>query len=84
MKNRQIKKYGDTWVIKLAPIDHKDYDLHEGDMIDIESSLFLHIQHNGSDCFASSQPSNKSKKQHNHIMSKDKVDVSKLKMREKQ
>ena len=44
MKNRQIKKYGDSWVIKLAPIDHKDYELEEGDMIDLETSLLLHVE----------------------------------------
>lgn len=59
MKNRQIRKYGDTWIIKLSPIDHKDYNLHEGDMIDIESSLLLHIQNK--DCVNPSQPSNKQK-----------------------
>jgi hypothetical protein len=44
MKNRQIRKYGDTWIIKLAPIDSKDYSLKEGDFIDIETALILHTQ----------------------------------------
>lgn len=46
MKNRKIKKYGNAWIIHLAPVDHKDYNLHEGDMIDLESALLLHIEKN--------------------------------------
>jgi len=42
MKNRQIVKYGTSWLIRLAPIDMKDFNLTEGDMIDIESALMLH------------------------------------------
>ena len=36
MRQRIIKKYGDSWVIKLAPIDMKDFDLKDGDEVDIE------------------------------------------------
>lgn len=61
MKNRQIRKYGDTWVIKLAPIDHKDYNLDEGDMIDLESSLLLHVQDKTIDCLPLPQPCHKLK-----------------------
>lgn len=72
MKNRPIKKIGNSWFIRLAQIDVKDYQLQEGDEIDLEPSLFLHIQHNGSDCFASSQPSHKSKKQHTQTRKENK------------
>ena len=47
MKNRPIRKIGNSWFIRLAPVDIKDYNIEEGDEIDIEPSLFLHIQHNG-------------------------------------
>lgn len=38
---RTIKKYGDTWVIKLNPIDAVDFGLEEGDQIDIEDITIL-------------------------------------------
>jgi hypothetical protein len=38
---REIKKYGDTWIIKLNPIDATDYKLVEGDMVDIEELNLL-------------------------------------------
>jgi len=38
---RVIKKYGDTWIIKLDPIDASDYGLAEGDKVDIEDLGFL-------------------------------------------
>lgn len=44
MKNRPIKKIGNSWFIRLAPIDCKDYNLIEGDMIDLEPSLFIYLQ----------------------------------------
>ena len=36
MRKRQIKKYGNTWIIKLVPSDIKDFELQEGDEVDIE------------------------------------------------
>ena len=36
MRKRQIKKYGNTWIIKLVPSDIKDFELKEGDEVDIE------------------------------------------------
>lgn len=36
---REIKKYGDSWIIKLNPIDAKDFDLKEGEEIDIEDMI---------------------------------------------
>ena len=36
VRYRQVKKYGNTWIIKLETIDVKDFDLKEGDMVDIE------------------------------------------------
>jgi len=44
MKNRPIKKIGNSWFIRLAQIDVKDYQLQEGDEIDLESALLLHIE----------------------------------------
>lgn len=39
MKKRQIKKYGNTHAVKLEPSDLKDYDLKEGDELDMELIL---------------------------------------------
>ena len=36
---RTIKKYGKTWVIKLESSDVKDFNLKEGDVVDIEESM---------------------------------------------
>jgi antitoxin component of MazEF toxin-antitoxin module len=44
MKNRPIKKIGNSWFIRLAQIDVKDYQLQEGQDIDLESALLLHTQ----------------------------------------
>lgn len=38
---REIKKYGDTWVIKLNPIDISDFGLVEGDKVDIDDLELL-------------------------------------------
>ena len=39
MRKRTIKKYGNTWVIKLESSDVKDFNLKEGDVVDIEESM---------------------------------------------
>ena len=39
MKKRQIKKYGNTHAVKLETADLKDYNLKEGDELDIEEAL---------------------------------------------
>jgi hypothetical protein len=36
MRKRTIKKYGNTWVIKLETSDVKDFGLIEGDIVDID------------------------------------------------
>lgn len=36
---REIKKYGDTWIIKLNPVDAIDFQLKEGDQVDIEDII---------------------------------------------
>lgn len=41
MRKREIKKYGGTWVIQLAPADIRDFGLREGDKIDIEDLNLL-------------------------------------------
>ena len=41
MRKRIIKKYGNTWVIKLEPSDVKDFGLAEGDSVDIEDLNLL-------------------------------------------
>jgi hypothetical protein len=45
MRNRIIKKIGNSWFIKLSPIDIKDFSLSEGDTIDLESSLYSSYVH---------------------------------------
>lgn len=39
VRYREIKKYGDTWIIKLEPIDAKDFEIKVGDMVDIENAV---------------------------------------------
>lgn len=34
-----IKKYGNTHAVKLEPADIKDYNLKEGDELDLEKTL---------------------------------------------
>jgi uncharacterized membrane-anchored protein len=36
MRKRTIKKYGDTWIIKLDPADVRDFGLVEGDQVDLD------------------------------------------------
>jgi len=36
---REIKKHGNSFVIKLSIYDMQDFELEEGDKIDIETSL---------------------------------------------
>jgi hypothetical protein len=48
MRKRTIKKYGNTWVIKLESSDVKDFELVEGDEVDIdELGLFENRRKNG-------------------------------------
>jgi len=39
MRKRIIKKYGNTWIIKLEATDVKDYKLQIGDEVDLEDIL---------------------------------------------
>lgn len=39
MRKREIKKYGNTFVIKLSPNDLEDLNLKEGDFVDIEEII---------------------------------------------
>jgi len=41
MRLRQIKQYGNTWVIKLEPTDMVDFGLKEGEKVDIEDLFIL-------------------------------------------
>jgi len=41
MRKRKILKYAGMWVIKLAPVDVIDFELVEGDVIDIEDLCLL-------------------------------------------
>lgn len=36
MRKRTIKKYGDTWIIKLDPADVRDFGLVEGDQVNLD------------------------------------------------
>jgi len=44
MRKRKIVKYGGSYSIQLAPVDMKDFNIQEGDEIDIESILV--VDHN--------------------------------------
>lgn len=37
MRKRKIRKYGNTWVIKLDPTDVRDFEFVEGDEVDIDN-----------------------------------------------
>ena len=39
MKKRIIKKYGNTYAVKLEVADIKDYGLKEGDELDLETAI---------------------------------------------
>lgn len=39
MRNRIVKKIGNSWFIKLEPTDIKDFNLKVYDLVDIEDSL---------------------------------------------
>ena len=41
MRKRTIKKYGNTWVIKLDTSDVKDFDLKEGQEVDIDDLALI-------------------------------------------
>ncbi|GBE19380.1 hypothetical protein BMS3Abin17_00103 [archaeon BMS3Abin17] len=41
MRKRKIKQYGNTWVIKLETSDVKDFELEEGDEVDIDDLNLL-------------------------------------------
>lgn len=45
MRKRKIMKYAGMWVIKLLPADVKDFELAEGDEVDIEDLGLLQINH---------------------------------------
>ncbi len=38
-KYRRIKRYAGVWTIKLEPIDIEDYELQEGDEVNIEDII---------------------------------------------
>ncbi len=40
-RKRQIKRYGNTWVIKLSPSDVIDFGLVENDVVDIDDLNLL-------------------------------------------
>jgi hypothetical protein len=44
MRKRFIKKYGNTWIIKLELSDIFDYDLQEGDIVDVEDILKIKLK----------------------------------------
>ena len=43
---RTIKKYGDTWVIKLMPLDAVDLELNIGDEVDVEDMVIIRRKKN--------------------------------------
>lgn len=44
MRIRTIKKYGDSWVIKLDPSDVRDFQLIEGDKVDIDDLSLIKMK----------------------------------------
>jgi len=49
MRRREIKKYGDSFVIKLFPIDIQDFNLSVGDTVDIEDLVKTTIKKGGNE-----------------------------------
>jgi hypothetical protein len=43
MRKRKIIKYGNTWVIKLDTTDINDFELIEGDIVDIDDLCLLEV-----------------------------------------
>ena len=43
MRIREIKKYGNTYVIKLSPDDLKDLNLKENDSVDIDKIIKIEV-----------------------------------------
>jgi len=41
MRKRKIGKYGNSWVIKLTPVDVKDFGIVEGDQVDIDDLCLI-------------------------------------------
>jgi len=41
-RNRTIRKVGNSWFIKLNPIDILDYELKEGDIVNVEDCLVIY------------------------------------------
>ena len=42
MRHRIVKKIGNSWFIRLNPIDLVDFALSEGDTLDIEDCLIVY------------------------------------------
>jgi len=38
---RKIKKWGNSWVIVLAPADVRDFEMNDGDLADISDVMIL-------------------------------------------
>lgn len=41
MRLREVRKIGNSWFIKLDPADVKDFNLDEGNKMDIEDILII-------------------------------------------
>jgi antitoxin component of MazEF toxin-antitoxin module len=46
MRKRTIKKYGNTWVIKLETSDVRDFELKEGQEVDIDDLNLIKSKEN--------------------------------------
>jgi antitoxin component of MazEF toxin-antitoxin module len=44
MRRRTIQKYGNSYAIKLEPSDMKDFELIEGDIVDIDDLNLFEIK----------------------------------------
>lgn len=36
---REIGRYGNAWIIKLSPVDVRDFNIKEGDKVDLEDMI---------------------------------------------
>jgi hypothetical protein len=50
MRKRKIKKYGNTWIIKLERRDIQDFEIIEGDEVDIDDLILFKKKRKNKKC----------------------------------
>ena len=48
MRKRKIGRYGNAWVIKLSPVDIKDFGIVDGDEVDIDDLNLIQMENDDS------------------------------------